>query len=90
MIILYQNGKRGREPYSGEKETERVREYERRWTRHRASVGNPVVYKTCVLHKGSNASGDRLRFIRNVRMMDNDVSHGFDLQMFLTANDQFE
>jgi len=36
-----------------------------------------------------NASGDQLRFIRNVRTMDNEISHEFDLQMFLTVNDSF-
>ncbi len=40
--------------------------------------------KTCVYQKGKNTSGDRLRLMRKI---DNDVSHGFDLQMLLTVSD---
>ncbi len=54
----------------------------------RASVGNTIVWgKHAYTKKGKNASGDRLRLMRNLRKIDNDVSHGFDLQMFLTVSD---
>ena len=55
---------------------------------HRASVGNPVVWgKHVFTKKGKNASMDRLRLMRNMGKLDNDVSHRFDLQMFLTVSD---
>jgi hypothetical protein len=54
----------------------------------RVSVGNPVVWgKHVFTRKGKNAAEDRLRLMRNIRKMDNDISHEFDLQMFLTARD---
>jgi len=43
--------------------------------------------KTCVYKKGKNAAGDRLRLMRNLRKIDNDISHEFDLQMFLMVRD---
>ncbi len=43
--------------------------------------------KTCVYKEGKNAAGDQLRLIRNLRKMDNDISHEFDLQMFLMVRD---
>jgi hypothetical protein len=47
----------------------------------------PVVWgKHVFTKKGKNASGDRLRLMRNMRKIDNDVSHRFDLQMFLTVS----
>jgi hypothetical protein len=54
----------------------------------RASVGNPIVWgKHVFTRKGQNAAGDRLILLRNLRKMDNDFSHGFDLQMFLMVRD---
>ncbi len=74
----------GRELDTGEKE----RECECRWMKRRASVGNPVAWgKHVFTRKGNNAAGDRLRLMRNMRKMDNDISHRFDLQMFLMIKD---
>ncbi len=54
----------------------------------RASVGNPVVWgKHVFTRKKKNAFGDRLRLIKNMRKMNNDISHSFDLPMFLTVKD---
>jgi hypothetical protein len=54
----------------------------------RASVGNRVVWgKHVFTEKGKNASGDRLRLMRNMRKIDNDISHKFDLQLLLTVRD---
>ncbi len=78
----------GRELDTGEKEREQGRECKCGWTMRRASVGNPVVWgKQLFTRKGKNAAGDRLRLMRNMRKMDNDISHEFDLQMFLTVRD---
>jgi hypothetical protein len=41
----------------------------------------------CLPEKIEETSGDRLRLIRNMRNVDNEVSHEFDLKMFLTVND---
>jgi len=54
----------------------------------RASVGNPIVWgKHVFTEKGKNASGDQLRLMRNMRKIDNDISHKLDLQMFLMVSD---
>jgi hypothetical protein len=46
----------------------------------RASFGNPVVWgKRVFTERGENTSGTRLRLMRNVRNIVNEVSHGFDL-----------
>jgi hypothetical protein len=41
----------------------------------------------CLPEKIEETSGDQLRLIRNIRNADNEVSHEFDLKMFLTVND---
>jgi hypothetical protein len=54
----------------------------------RASVGNPIVWgKHVFTEMGKNASGDQLRLMRNMRKIDNDISHKLDLQMFLMVSD---
>ncbi len=50
------------------------------WKLH--CLGKIYVYK-----KEKNACGDRLRLMINLRRIDNDVSHKFDLQLFLTVRD---
>jgi len=78
----------GRELNTVENKREQGRECECRETTRRTSVWNPVVWEKHVFtRKGKNASGDRLRLIRNMRKIDNVVSHRFDLQMFLTVSD---
>ncbi len=41
----------------------------------------------CLPEKIEETSGDQLRLIRNMRNADNEVSHDFDLKMFLMVND---
>jgi hypothetical protein len=53
----------------------------------RASFGNPRICGKRVYKKGKNAAEDRLKLMRNLRKIDNDISHEFDLQMFLTVRD---
>ncbi len=68
----------GRELNTGEKERERERgrECKCRETTRRVLVGNPVVWgKHVFTKKGKNAPGDRLRLMRNMRKIFNDVSH---------------
>ncbi len=59
------------------------------WVDDAQSVGwkSHCLGKTYVYKKGKNASGDLLRLMKNLRKIDNDVSHKFDLQLFLTVRD---
>jgi hypothetical protein len=79
----------GRELTTGEKERERESMRVQVWVGDVQSVSwkSRCLGKTHVYKKGKNASGDRLRLMRNLRKIDNDVSHEFDLQLFLTVRD---